>query len=53
MLLGSLNKRYKTRINTIILMPSITCGCLETTGRLKTNRIYVTRISKGNSPIVT
>jgi len=52
MVLGSLNTRYKTLIDTIILKPSITFGCSGKTGSLRINRVYVTRISKGNSRTV-
>jgi len=47
MVLGSLNKRYKHLLKQLFLKPIITFGCSGTTGSLKINRVYVTRISKG------
>ena len=46
MVLGSLNKQ-------LFLKPSIPFGCSGTIGSLNINRVYVTRISKGNLRTLT
>ena len=52
MVLERLNKQYKHLLTQLFLKPSITFGCSETTGSLKLNRVYITRISKGDSRTV-
>ena len=52
MVLGSLTHDTKQLLTQLVLKPSITFGCSGTLGCLKINRVYVTRISKGNSDLV-
>ena len=52
MVLGSLTHDTTHLLTHLFLKPIITFGCSGTLGCLKINRVYVTRISKGNSDLV-